>query len=130
MIPLLGPAHIGQKVDSGSNKKTALGAVLAASDDRVADTTNDGALSVCVQAGQPFAQRIQRRLGAVRQVQLAQDIADVRADRSFADEQPLPDLLVRQPPRHFLSFGYLFLINLIIDSSPSPLFSWFISLPL
>jgi hypothetical protein len=53
-----------------------------------------------VQRDEPLAECIQRRLGAVGQVQLAQDIADVGAHRPFTDEQRLADLVVGQPLGH------------------------------
>src|SRR5690349_17403214 len=43
---------------------------------------------------QALAQRIDRRLSAVRKVQLAKDIADVGLDGLLADDQRVGDLLV------------------------------------
>lgn len=48
--------------------------------------------SVCLlwgQVGQPFAQGVERCLGAVGKMQFAEDIADMRAHSPLADDQLL-----------------------------------------
>ena len=62
--------------------------------------TYDVYLSSIVQASQFLSQGIQCCLGAIRQVQLGQDVGDVRTHRSLAYHQDIGNLLVRQPLRH------------------------------
>src|SRR5512133_3669495 len=45
---------------------------------------------------------VDSRLGAVSDVQLAQDVVDVALDRALADHEPLGDVDVVQPLRHQL----------------------------
>jgi hypothetical protein len=47
----------------------------------------------------PCADRVEGGLGAVRQVKLAQDVADVFAYGSFADDEVVGNLLIGEPLR-------------------------------
>jgi len=53
-----------------------------------------------LQMHQPFTLRVQRRLRAIGQMQLTQDVADVRAHRALADEQLIRDFFVGQTARY------------------------------
>ena len=95
----LGAGHIGGKDESATAKReskgTALGAVPlrqmsqhAATNVRL--TTSLLGIEVC----NAFPQRIERGLRPVRQVQLAEDVADVGAHRPLRDKQRFPNLRI------------------------------------
>src|SRR5947209_12688531 len=58
------------------------------------------ARSACSREGQACAQGVQRQLGAVRQVQRGEDVADVAAHGPLAEVQSLGNLTVGEPLSH------------------------------